>query len=937
MWKRAMGHVIGREAELSVIERLLGTVADGPHAVFLEGDLGIGKTALWREGVSLGPSRGFRAIAASPAEADRALPFAVLGDLLREVPDAAWSELPGPLHRALRVALLRADAVGPPTQPHAIGLAVLSMLQALGQSDPLLVAVDDVQWVDMPSLRALQFAFRRLTKVPMAILLAARARTSIDSFLQPRDFLDPDRVESLRLGPLGIEAIDEILTSRLAAAFSKPTLRQLHQVSGGNPYFALEIGRSLLIHGISGRPGDPLPIPGSLTDLVKSRIHRLPPQTRDLLLVIAALSRPTEAILAEVIGDRRQLPTSLQPAVDHRLVELDGGRIRFTHPLIGSVIYGESSLDQRRLMHQRIAMVLADIGERARHLAAATEAPDESVARLLAGAGRRANARGAPDAAAALLLRAAAITPANQTELVGVRSVAAVDYLLRAGETARARGLLEGLLDTQSESVRARALHRLAKVRFAEEGVQPAAQLLLHARSDCPDDKPLRAALERDLVMVMVQAGNLREAAAHAASLRSLAEELADDALLSNALAHESAVQFLLGRTISPDTMQRSIALAARAAKSDDDGDPGIFDPEVMWGSFLKWTDAFDPARILFNKVLERLAERQDESLLEPILFHLGELEVWAGEWDSAEEYARRLEAVSRHAAHHARRQLQLSIRGMIDAHLGRIDAARATATEAVTLSERTGDVQFRMRNLRTLGFLELSLGNLAAAREQFRELSTVFDGSEYGQPGVVRFHADSVEVMVALGEVREATRITEWLEERARIWALPWSRVMASRCRALLQMSSGDLAAGLVTLDQAIRDHAALPQPFELGRSLLMRGIGLRRAKQKRAARESLDAALHVFDRLGVILWTARARTELARLGKRPMAPSHLTPTEARVAELVAVGHSNREVAERLFLSVKTVEASLTRIYQKLEVRSRAGLAAKLWPRGKV
>src|SRR6266849_8356743 len=153
-----MGHVIGREAELSMIDRCLGTVTAGHQAVLVEGDMGIGKTAIWREAISGARVRGFQAMVASPAEADRGLPFAVLGDLFREVPDARWSELPGPQHRALRVALLQADAEGPPAQPHAIGLAVLSILQALG-SGPLLVAVDDMQWVDLPSRRALQFAF----------------------------------------------------------------------------------------------------------------------------------------------------------------------------------------------------------------------------------------------------------------------------------------------------------------------------------------------------------------------------------------------------------------------------------------------------------------------------------------------------------------------------------------------------------------------------------------------------------------------------------------------------------------------------------------------------------------------------------------------------------------------------------------------------------
>jgi DNA-binding CsgD family transcriptional regulator len=933
---RFQAQVIGRDADVATVERWLGMVADGPRALLVEGDIGIGKTSFWHEAVSLARGSGFRVIAASPAEADRDLAFAVIGDLFRDVPDALWSELPGPQRRALRVALLQADPADAPAEPHAIGLAVLSLLRAVGRPGPLLVAIDDTHWVDRPSLRALQFAVRRLIDEPIALLLAARSPDPRLPYFQPRDFLDTDRVESLRLGPMSLEAIDELLTHRLAAAFSKPTLRQLHQVSGGNPFFALEIGRLLLMHGVRGLPGDPLPIPGSVSDLVKDRIQRLPAKVADLLFTMSAVARPTEAALARIIGHDHELFVSLQAALDHRLVEFAGERIRFTHPLIGSVVYAEASPNRRRELHRRLAGIISDEDEQSRHLAAATAVPDEAVARRLDEAGRHADGRGAPDAAAAFFLQAAAITPPDNRKRMVRRSIAAADALIRAGETVRARGLLEGLVDTPSEPLRARVLHRLAKVRFAEEGVQPAMQLLLDALASSRDDQVLRAALERDLVMVMLQAGNLRDAAAHAATLRALAEGIGDDALLSDALVHESSVEFVLGGEISSTTVDRAMALAERAISVGGHAHPGIFAPEVMWGTWLKWTDAFADARNLYTKTLERLSERQDESLLEALFFHLGELEVWAGDWARAENYARRGEAVSRQSSHHARRHLQLTIRGMIDAHLGRIDAARTVAREALTLSERLGDVQFRMRNLRTLGFLELSVGDLRAASDHLRELNAVFDRYGYGQPGIIRFHADAVEVLVDVGELAEATRITQWLEERSRIMPQPWSRVMASRCRALLLMSSGDLPAGLIRLEQAIWDHAALSQPFELGRTLMLQGIGRRRAKQKRAARESLEAALQIFDSLGIRPWTTRAQSELLRLGKRRTEPGRLTPTEVRVSELVAAGHTNQEVASRLFISVKTVEASLSRIYQKLEVRSRAQLAAKLSVRGK-
>jgi DNA-binding CsgD family transcriptional regulator len=202
-------------------------------------------------------------------------------------------------------------------------------------------------------------------------------------------------------------------------------------------------------------------------------------------------------------------------------------------------------------------------------------------------------------------------------------------------------------------------------------------------------------------------------------------------------------------------------------------------------------------------------------------------------------------------------------------------------------------------------------------------------------EPGVVRFSADDIEALIALGELEKATAGVEQLEQRGESLDRPWPLATGARCRGLLQAARGDLDAADRALQQALMEHERLPMPFELARTLLVHGTIRRRARQKRAARESLQRALEIFEQLGSPLWADKTRAELRRIGLRPPAPSGLTPSEERVAELVAAGHTNREVADALFISIKTVDSNLSRIYRKLGVRSRTELARKLPAKG--
>jgi DNA-binding CsgD family transcriptional regulator len=208
-----------------------------------------------------------------------------------------------------------------------------------------------------------------------------------------------------------------------------------------------------------------------------------------------------------------------------------------------------------------------------------------------------------------------------------------------------------------------------------------------------------------------------------------------------------------------------------------------------------------------------------------------------------------------------------------------------------------------------------------------FAPLAEVLAAMGLGEPGVVRFLPDEIESLVALGEFQLAATLVDQLEERGRSLNRRSALATGRRCRALLLAAHGDVSGALVAIDEALRFHSGLGQPFELGRTLLTQGTLRRRAKQKRAAREALNQALSIFDSLGAPVWADRVRSEAARIGGRASS-SVLTSTESRIADLAAAGHSNQEIANALFLSVITVEANLTRIYAKLGVRSRRELA---------
>ena len=237
--------VVGRESELAAIHDFLDGVPAGPAALLVVGEPGIGKTTLWNEGVAAAGERGRRILSCRPVEAEIALPFAALGDLLERVPGDVLARLPEPQREALEIALLRAETKPGPLHGRAVGVGVLGAIRALAEDVPVVVAIDDVQWLDSPSADALAFAARRLRDEPVGFLLARRADARDDAPLPLESALDPTRVTRLSVGPLDLQSLDRLLRSQLDRQFLRPALVELQRVSGGNPFFALELGRAL--------------------------------------------------------------------------------------------------------------------------------------------------------------------------------------------------------------------------------------------------------------------------------------------------------------------------------------------------------------------------------------------------------------------------------------------------------------------------------------------------------------------------------------------------------------------------------------------------------------------------------------------------------------------------------------------------------------------
>ena len=918
--------IFGRDAEFARISSFLDALPRGPQGLVVEGEPGVGKTTVWRWSLEQA-GRRYQLLTCRPAEAEAKFSYSALADLLEGVVDVTLASLPPPQRHALQVALLREAELGQALDSRAVAAAVLASLRAASRSGPLLVAIDDAHWLDQPSARVLQFATRRLQNEPIGVLLVQRVREDGRITLDLDRALPANRFARLALPPLSLGALDHMIRDRLGADFPRPVLIQVHQTSGGNPFYALEIARDVLAQAVD-RPVRTVAVPKSLRELVNSRLARLPGRTRDVLLTVAALSSPTLPIVTALGESAEDVKTELRRAERAGVIEIDGDRIRFTHPLLASAHYASASSPHRAALHRRLASVVTDPEECARHLALAGSAPDEQTARTIDDAAQRARARGAPETAATLLEEARRLTPVGEPDAKWRRTIDAAMCHYLAGNTERARELWEEIEHSAPAGpMRARALWHLSEFRHSTLDVDQQIASMNRALDEAGSDLALKSAIHHTLGLSFAWGGgDARRAKPQVQLALELAESQSD--LTTIALARTAVlwVTFMAGDGPSSELIDRSIAVEQAVQHLPLENSPRLARAWIV-------SQAGETPEVARAGLLELRRQAHDHGLdisLPLLYFFLSDLECRTGDMDLADRYVSDgLEAAER-TEQLFRIPLLLLARGLIEARRGHLDNARSLALESLRLNEKSGTRHAAGRIWAVLGFIELCLDDPASAQGWLERVTELEECGGYREPTVFKARHEAIEVLVALGRLDEAKRLLEDLEARGQELDRAWALALAARCRGLLAAAQGDLAGAHAALDQSLLAHQRLAEPFELGRTLLVKGNIERRSRQKRLARESLEQALALFQGLGASGWAVRVQAEMKRLGIQPAAVDELSETEQRVAGLVAAGRTNREIASVMFVSVKAVEASLTRIYAKLLVRSRTELAVR-------
>lgn len=912
--------VLGRESELEKIRDFLDSGQRG-LALALEGAAGIGKTTLWHAGIELARERNYRVLACRPTTAETAFSFAAFRDLLSSE-TGMLAELPPPQRHALEVALALAESEEPVSEG-VIGVGVVSLLERMATHSPVLLAADDLQWLDVPSWSVLRFAARRLTGRRIKLLIATKPGAELRTLDLQREL--SEELIRVELGPLSFGALHRLVVSRLGVSLPRPTLHKVQDISGGNPFYALELARSLL-DGEAVRIGDPLPIPETLDELVRARIDRLPKAVTEFLEIAALLAEPTQSAVAAVFSDPGSADASLDIAVARGLIEQEGERIRFRHPLLAAAVASGIPPRRRRQLHGQLAQVVVEPEERARHLAAASDHPDPEVANALDEAGRRAALRGAPAAAAELTELAAKHTPTEDREARWRRLNEAGLRHATAGDLGRAQELLEPLVnEIPPGSLRAEVLLNLADFRWDDHNAT--VELAERALREVGGDDACRARIHMLLSSQFVEAGS-GPALTHIRAAHDAATRSGDEPLALLALVNRVHVEVCIGELT--DGLLDDALTRVRAESTQRMRIPQFESPHLVLGLALLGLGRFDEARAEFERALVHATEHG--VAFAAACAHVGLAEVGSrlGDWDTAD----------RNAAECAEHYQQLGMAeppdalyviALTHAQRGHVDEARSVGERGIAVAESEGQDLWTAASRSVLGFLELSRGNASAAVHYLRppELSTATDLWHF--PIYHDFLCNAVEALIGVGELDAAMNLLGALEERARKLDNGWERATRARCRGLVCAARNDFAHAFDAFEMALHEHEHSQTPLDRARTLLALGRLQRRLNRKRAARSSLEAALDSFEALGARLWTELTRNELERIGGRTPTRKALTPTERRVAELVAQGLSNKEIATTLVVTAKAVEANLTRIYAKLGIRSRTELTRLL------
>jgi DNA-binding CsgD family transcriptional regulator len=901
----------------------LEAVLDQSQALLLDGPPGIGKTHRWSVIVDAALLGGRRVLRAQPAQAETRLVGSALIDLCDGITDDEIALLPGAQATALSAALLRTDGADVEPNPQAVALAFTSLIRMLSAEAPVLICVDDLQWLDAQTAGVLVFTARRLPPAGVGVLLSLRTEPA-----KPEPEVVADLVAALPVTRWTVPPMDDtdlafVVRARLGSGVPAAVLRTAIGSSGGNPLYGIEVARALLERDPNDATGA-VPIPASLTELVMGHLTALPDETRLGLAAASALRKPSLRQLRE-LGIADSLPAAERAG----LIRIYGHDIAFTHPIYAAAAYDVLAPTERMQLHTRLATVVQGDEERARHLALGADEADDTVAAALDLARERALHRGAIHAALDACELSVRATPSDSPALIE-RQTRLGQLLFRVGETARARSELTAAAAAATDSVtRARALHALGRVVNDSEGAYESIPIELQALSLAAGDIGLQADIHMGLAISY--AHDWDDALVHAETACALldADPDADPLKVAAALSAKVGAAFYAGAGADLDACRRAVALEGDTVTLP------VADRALSVLFYLQmWIDDYDGARKQLKVALDLAEDEGDEPSKCYTLANLANLEFRAGRWDVADqEMAKCVELSTRSQIGVYTRTMRL-LEGWLAACRGDIETAFEIADEEIGIGQSVAKAIIEQRGLGLRGFCALARGDATAAAVDLDRYIELFEVPHAREPGLRLLAGDHIEALVGAGRLDDAAAALARMVEPAQRLGRTAVLASAARAEALLLAEQGNAEQAVAAAERSLELYDKVERRFERARALLTKGQVHRRLKQKSLARRELTAALAEFEIIGAAGFAERARSELGRVGLRPAAALDLTETERQIAELTATGLTSAEIATRLFLSTKTVSANLTRIYRKLGVRNRAELAASLGAR---
>lgn len=896
------------------------------HGVLLYGPVGIGKSVVVADlvassGAQVQPSG--TVLRCSPAEEDARLPYAGLVDLFARVPDSLLEALAPEPRAALRAALVRGEQPDGDRSRLSVRVAVLDVLRALAATGPVLLVLDGLQWLDGPTAEVLAFAVRRIEGLDVRVVAAERVAEGE----QPeRARCCPPGTAEVPVPPLTDDEVAHLLHASLGAELPPAVLRAVQHIAAGNPWYALELGRAAPRDGAPIGFGRTLPVPPRLCTPLLDEVRRLPESARRALLVASVAARPSLTVLRA--AGFHDAASDLAAAERLGVAAADAdGTVRFRHPLIRAAVHADAPEYRRRQAHALLARAVTEPVERARHLALARPYEDETTARTLMSAAESARRDGSPDAAFELAGLAARHTPGDHRAEHADRLLAAAEYACDAGQLEEAGQAAETVL-AGAGSARQRVRARLVLLRNAGQALQGAQALIDEGLRDAAGDPEAEAWLHHWAAVRGLLCGELAEAARHARRAARQAAVAGDTDTRVGALATLARVRSLGGEPVAADVaLEEALALAGGAGAG-----PESWGLIRMRAILALDSDKVTEARERVSELLTEIGEFAGVEEVMATLVALTRIQVRAGHCQEALRTAARCSrAVAETGVQAAPALYAAALAATVG---GTADEARRLAGQAVRASEADGDRLFLLRALAVLGQAELLVGDprgAAAAAEALLRVKELGAAMSAADPPLLHWYSDLAEALVVLGETDAAGAVID--EARALLSDEAPGSVLAAleRAEGLREAGLGRAKEGALRLRVAVDRLRQLPLPVDLVRTLIALGAVERRARHRNAARTALGEALETATRIGALPLAARAGDELARLeaGDRDgEGRPELTPTEARIAELVGGGATNREVAAELFISVKTVEGTLSRVYRKVGVRSRTALA---------